>query len=401
MPKYVTRLRINLDSLSAPLRARLKADPSAFKCGINYCTLDKELGNPVWKREDNLPVNAEGKCTKPFTLISRYTSWDSAKKEVAAAWNIKVDGCEIWNIPNVQQMFPENDRSNWNIANISRTVTSCNNSVSQPPQTKDTTIPSFRNFTVQEVEAGIQERIANPWKIDQGSTSLCGMAVVAYFYAKKKPSDYAQFVRNLHKYGKATSAAGYVLQTDSDRHLQEYSTSSKAYPNASSSGKVHPVDFMLLASLRDNENGILDYDPDGDNGGSLGEGSSGFSLPFEVAKLMKKLAGLTGIENNTNLVFSRTNFLAATKYLKDLESKLISGESIALLINMGLIYGEKSYPSKPEHWIGLNAINIDEKKQTVTMNIFTWGQYGHNKYKQIAISFDVFIDNVYGYVSGK
>jgi uncharacterized Zn-binding protein involved in type VI secretion len=270
--------------------------------------------------------------------------------------------------------------------------------------------PAFHNFTEQEVEQGINARMANPNLVDQGATSLCGAAVVTYFYAKHKPNDYKQFVKSLHKNGEATSAAGYHLRKDQTEHLWDYERYAKqGYPRASGSNDtINPVDFMLLASLRTQENGALKYEPkryepksDKVLSGSI-EGIKGMSLPNEVEKLMRELIGFKKVINQTNLAFSEPNFHDVVDYAAKLQRYLTSGFSVALLVSMSFLYNKKPTLSFPEHWVGLGSISVDKASKMITMQLFTWGKYGHQYYwnKTYKISFDVFIDTLYGYVAG-
>jgi hypothetical protein len=263
---------------------------------------------------------------------------------------------------------------------------------------------AFHNFTEQEVEQGINARMANPNLIDQGSTSLCGMAVVAYFYAKHKPNDYKQFVKSLHKNGEATSAAGYHLRKDQSKHLWDYENDkNQGYPQDSYGSKtIHPVDFMLLSSLRTQENEALNYEPKKDHFvAGKKEELTGISLPNEVEKLMRELIGFGSVINKTNLAFSKPNFYDVVNYAQKFQNYLASGYSVALLVNMGFLYNEKRAFSIPEHWVGLGSISV--KNNEIIMQLFTWGADGKQNYwdKEYKISFDIFVDNLYGYIAGK
>ena len=129
------------------------------------------------------------------------------------------------------------------------------------------------------------------------------------------------------------------------------------------------------------------------------------SLPNEVEKLMRELIGFKKVINQTNLAFSEPNFHDVVDYAAKLQRYLASGYSVALLVSVSFMYNEKPTLSYPEHWVGLGSISIDQASKTIAMQLFTWGELGYSSYwkgnKNCTISFDVFIDTLYGYVAGK
>ncbi|HZF69891.1 hypothetical protein [Sulfuricurvum sp.] len=246
---------------------------------------------------------------------------------------------------------------------------------------------NFYNFTRDEIKVDLEEKKNAPWKIAQAQTSLCGMAVVAYFYAKLKYDEYRQFVLDLHAYGTATSKAGYTLKTDPDKHLQQL--------KKDETGGMSPDDFILLASLRDQENGLFDYLPAQDrNTVSVNmEGLKGFSLPHEVAKLMKDLVGLDVIDK-TNLAFSVPTDNTVIEYIKTIQSALAKGHSIAMLINADIFEDSKPFFTTPNHWIGI--IELQVINTLVRITCFSWGRI-----RKYDIKIDLLIDGCFGYIIGK
>jgi hypothetical protein len=431
--KYFTRLQIeNVNELTALFKTRLEQSRIIFYLTVEDVEHDKK--ETFWGTFD------KNGLSKPLTTFKcLYSPHEPAEKamnpptgkRISAHWQIfDLDKCSygkrtpdpisglkidldtrIWE-SKVKTFFKdENGRNKAKIKGYLTAGVSCSihdspdgvSGVSVLSRTKY----AFHHFTVQEVEQGINDRIANPNLIDQGTTSLCGMAVVTYFYAKHKPNDYKQFVKSLHKNGEATSAAGYHLKKDQTEHLWDYERNAKqGYPNDSTrKTTIHPVDFMLLSSLRTQENGALDYEPNRDHFvAGKKEELTGMSLPNEVEKLMRELIGFKSVVNKTNLAFSKPNFYDVVNYAQKLQNYLASGYSVALLVNMGFLYNEKRAFSIPEHWVGLGSISVNQASKTITMQLFTWGESGYIDYwlsDKHVISFDVFIDNFYGYVAGK
>ncbi|TDR27027.1 hypothetical protein [Hydromonas duriensis] len=393
---FSTRLRINLKSLSEPLLQQLKLG----KLKARYQAVTKVNGK-VETIEGDATFDSNGYSSTGGRVPSRYSSWDGgAKSEVSAQWYIFDENkTEIWHSW-VNKMFTDAQTTvnDWSVANIVRAKNGLTTNINNGEiQTTTTTPPDFYNFNYQEIEAGINARIANPYLIDQGSSSLCGMAASAHFYAQKRQSDYEQFVKSLHKYGKATSAAGYQLTTDTDKHLQQYAQSSKKYPASSIVGKVHPVDFILLASLRDHLNGVFDYDPDSDNAGGAVEGGTGMSLPGDVTTLFKNMIGLSDVSFVLPIQtpsFKKDSF--TIKSLDEIKSYLDKGYCVAMLIRMNLLSNKISNSPIPEHWIGIHELTYDANERTVDMTVFTWGQ--SKTYSKI--SFGAFNTNFLGFAKG-
>lgn len=58
----------------------------------------------------------------------------------------------------------------------------------------------YRMLNWAELETQAKDRMQNPWKVDQASTSLCGMASIFYLLVKNNPEGYMKFVRDLLSY---------------------------------------------------------------------------------------------------------------------------------------------------------------------------------------------------------
>jgi len=269
----------------------------------------------------------------------------------------------------------------------------------------------FGGFTDAEVTQSINERIANPELIDQGTTSLCGMAVIGYLFAKYDPSSYLAFVDNMYNYGCATNVSTQFKVKTSNRHLQQILQNDNRYPWASPSKnpsiprkRMSAADYLFLTTLRDFMNQGLDYTPAGKPlAGSIEaiiEGARGLTTPLEISYLLENFLGYKSVEKNLDLTFSKqeqdVNSIAST--LNNLQNTLNLGNKIVMLIHDDMIYNLTTpKTSIPTHWVlYLGGLNFDIVNQKVTFNIFTWGQI-----KTLTISFKAFKTNYYGYIQGK
>ncbi|MGR3789802.1 hypothetical protein ACUXZJ_02640 [Flavobacterium sp. TN-1] len=232
--------------------------------------------------------------------------------------------------------------------------------------------------------------------IDQGGSSLCGIAVVGYNFIKEKPFEYINFVVELHRTGKGViQSNNYSINIDSDQHLLEYKVTDSLYPSGSYGGKMSIADFIFLVCIKDFLNNVFDYAPDDSNVGGFVEGGTGLTLPNEVASLMKNILNYSDVINDTNLVTSK--WQNPKESVGILNEKLNKGYKIGLLISVDNFQKNKNpLFTIPTHWVGLNSVILNEPNKLITISVFTWGGI-----KDWTLSFDSFQDGYFGFVAGK
>ncbi len=257
----------------------------------------------------------------------------------------------------------------------------------------------FRWFDRQKIiiETGLRANVSST--IDQGASSLCGIAVVGYYFAKEQPKIYSEFILNMHRTGKAIiSTNNYKVEIDKDEHLIDYKESDIKYPKSSNrKDKILTADFIFLVVLKDFLNIAFDYDPDSENSGGIVEGVTGLTLPSEVATVMKNISNYNNVIDETNLVTSK--WQSASNSADELEKKITQGYKIALLIDADNFTENKidlvSW-SKPTHWVGLLNIVDNKKLKELNVTVFTW-----NSIRTWTVSHDAFKNGYFGYVAGK
>src|SRR4029079_18881235 len=104
----------------------------------------------------------------------------------------------------------------------------------------------FPRIPLEDVVAGLRERVNDPRKQKQGAASLCGPAAFFYCVLNYKPELYVQYVIDLFTTGKARIGSLKVQPGPACR----------AYPPPRH--RIAPVDWVALASLRDSDNMVLD-----------------------------------------------------------------------------------------------------------------------------------------------
>lgn len=249
----------------------------------------------------------------------------------------------------------------------------------------------FGTIGYENLRKSIDARIANPKFINQKNTGLCGTACVAFLLAQHQPMEYNRIITDLWANGFSHSYANgyslYNINTDPDRHLQ-----SKLQEQTG----MDPADYVLLTSLRDNLNNVLDYDTRSGSGklDKLVEGASAFTMPNDMETLSKNILGLKDINDNTNLVFSK--FGGAVSNVLEIDKAYNkSGGVVFMLINSSMLENKVDKISSPNHWVVYQGgLTIDEKNSTVTFNVFSWGEN-----KAYTINFSTFTDNYYGTIT--
>jgi hypothetical protein len=239
------------------------------------------------------------------------------------------------------------------------------------------------NISTGDVVKGLRTRIADPSKINQGGSMLCGPAAFAYDLATTDPKSYAKVIIDLYTGG--TGVVGTLLiRVKKDLRNNHFS------------GGVDPADWILLASLRDESNWLFDVEEVDDLLGVA-------TLPSTVESWLKNV-GYTKIINSTNVWFTKDSIS-----LRTASQLLGNGYRIFLFVNSYLLENDtQSKPSlAPNHFcMLLSQVEITgppmESLQTVSTRVYSWGneQTVPEKPKNTLTVTD-FLLNYYGYIAFK
>jgi len=143
----------------------------------------------------------------------------------------------------------------------------------------------FPRIHLEDVIAGLRERVTDPTKQNQGAASLCGPAAFFYCVLNYKPELYVQYVIDLFTTGKAHIGS---LKVEPSLPCRVYQ------PPAD---KIAPVDWIALASLRDSENTIMDY-------ASADDTVAGITRPGTLASWFRDI-GYQNVRDDTNYYFCK------------------------------------------------------------------------------------------------
>jgi len=231
----------------------------------------------------------------------------------------------------------------------------------------------FARIARKDVADGLRVRIKDPSKQDQSAASLCGPAAFLYCVLEEMPHLYTQYVIDLYRTGEARLG---------DLHIKP-SAGCRGYQPPPS--KIHPVDWIALASLRDSENSLLDYS-------SADDTAAGITMPHTLASWFNKLKW-RAVRNNTNVYFLKGRG-SVNDCIRDFDHS-----HICLFINMQMLELLKfaHHSVTPNHWVVLTK-KMNVQNGTIKFGVYTWGSLRDIPFTG-TYPLDAFYRNFYGYVS--
>jgi hypothetical protein len=242
-----------------------------------------------------------------------------------------------------------------------------------------------------EVGVGILMRLAYPGLLRQGGANLCGPAAMLFNLLQDHPVTYAVFAIDLYERGEANMNKLSIKPKGDVRHYLP-------------AGKIAPVDWLTMASLRDSENWFLaDAIGDATGEGFLGtprEGLFGATTQMEMVWWFDR-AGYHDIKEDANLVRHQRD----ADNMDEASRLIATGYRVCLLIDGQMIEIEHQAESGSKvfmdrHWVVLLS-PIDRSGGNVKMTIFTWGDGNYQVPKSGVLPLDDFLMNYYGYVAAK
>ncbi|MFU2319135.1 hypothetical protein [Rahnella sp. PCH160] len=197
---------------------------------------------------------------------------------------------------------------------------------------------------------------------DQRDASLCGPAAFLFSLLKDRPDVYSQFIKDLWNDGIGILGSLKVIPSEGCCHPVNYTR-----PDAST--RLPAIDWISLASLRDNENIFMKYNSPDDT-------VSGITLPEGIIKWVSAVGAEIIFHEMTLTSWSKNKVLELNKLVEPTNH-------VAVLVNDGLLSGgESGYPS---HWIVLeeklslyesNLLVSSETSDSelVDAKLFSWGE---------------------------
>lgn len=252
--------------------------------------------------------------------------------------------------------------------------------------------PAFQitnSGTPQQFISDLTARVKQPWLINQSAASLCGPAAFMYCIAKDAPNLYVKYVIDLYLSGKGSINNLHVEPSEDCRK------------GIISSGKssIAFVDWIALASLRDSENSLFDYQ-------SVTDQVGGITLPGILAKWFK-LAGYCNVNSSASIVWSQ-----GPKHLVDAAISYQNNKNVCLFVSGKSLNSPFAVKIFPSHWVVMSdhlafgdsfhkdySKKIEDlKKETISLPVYTWGSE-KRKWNPQHLSLDDFSSYYFGSVT--
>jgi len=235
----------------------------------------------------------------------------------------------------------------------------------------------FPKLDRDEIGVGMLMRIANPGILRQGEASLCGPTALMFSKISDNPGEYVRFAVDLYEKGQA-KLGRLVIEPGKD--VRSYLPPTYA---------IDQVDWLTMASIRDSENWLLDYD-------NADKEFAGITLPGELAHWFR-LAGYSDVREETNLYFNK-----GTGTIDDANKLFAQGYRICVFINAQMLDAKEQTETStiPNHWVVLQSA-IARSGDKVSLEVFTWGEGKYRIPHSGDLTVHDFLNNFYGYVAGK
>jgi hypothetical protein len=241
------------------------------------------------------------------------------------------------------------------------------------------TIQAFKKLDRAKVSADLRARVNNPYLINQGTKAgICGPASIAFEIMRARPFTYVSAATRLFNLGNGM-IGDWKISPDDD------------LLKADCPDSVAQGDWVMLASIRDSENWLMDFHDADDS-------YSSSSTLDEIAAWMKK-AGFTEVASDEGL----TNIFDKTDMLKAAVKKYDDGHHVILRINSNSI--DAIIPKAP---IAGNHVVVmtgpcalpAKKDDPISIPIYTWGQ-SMTLPRTGTLTYAQFLDQFFGYASAK
>lgn len=238
-------------------------------------------------------------------------------------------------------------------------------------------------ITKAQLVDGMKKRLNDPNLINTPVVNLCGPGAFFRCLAEDDPVMYVQAIISFY-------------ETNSGMIGSRKFTSSYSLRITAVSTGMDQVDWILLASLRDDENTILVSNESTLFGSSTLGGLRGLTLPSGLAKWFNQ-ANYTGVTNDTNVFFTKN-----LDHIKKTSSVRDKGNRVCLLIDVKMlsVANQNNMSTYPDHWVVLMSKVTADSSNNISFKVHSWGNI--MPVPQMAtVSVDNFRKNYYGIVAAK
>ncbi|MBE7635072.1 hypothetical protein G1K75_12620 [Tenacibaculum finnmarkense] len=255
----------------------------------------------------------------------------------------------------------------------------------------------FRWFDRSKVITQIENRKNAPWKISQGSSSLCGMVALYYVLLKKDAEAYIKLAKEVHRKGTAT-INGYTVEPH-PKAFEMYDIKPTQNPGYINMGMTE-IDWIVLAVTRSKESLNSAFVYKGVEDGDM-DMLKAVNWPRMMERMTKQLVGGTNIDStglNEILIQQKKRPLGGKLYdyfsnsdlehIQKIDRKHKEGKHIMMMIDAQMLEDVVSYSYSDigyeSHWVVYEGglIFYDKDNNTTTdldeaeslgFKVYTWG----------------------------
>ena len=223
--------------------------------------------------------------------------------------------------------------------------------------------------------ADIRATRADTLQVNQNSSQFCGPTSIVYELVSRQPRRYVDLCRQLYETGGFWSR---TYRVDAPEGLR----------NGPVGQSMSPADWMLIATMRDNENAVFGVSPDAD--GALA-GIQGMTTHWEMEGWTSEILLYDNVDNSTTFVWGEFDAI------RHADSVYQGGGVAFIMIHADLLeVADSTIPPWPTHWVVYRGgLNIDDSAGRIQLSVYSWGQIYN-----VDVTLSRFEDCMFGTVTG-
>lgn len=224
-----------------------------------------------------------------------------------------------------------------------------------------------------QIIADLRQRRWYPTSINQMNSNFCGPTSIVFELARTQPRRYVNLCRQLFETGGFWSRTKRVNAPEGLR-------SSQVGQN------MRPADWMLIATMRNEENLLFGTAPDSDGPQSMIEG---VTTPWEMKGWTSEILLKDNVANSNTFVWGEFDAI------RHAHQVWASGGSAFIMVNAAIFSVPNGVvPPWPDHWI-VYAGGLDESGGRIRFSVYSWGNY-----HAFDLSLEHFENCMFGIVTG-
>jgi len=212
-----------------------------------------------------------------------------------------------------------------------------------------TTSGVWTQIAKPDLIADMRLAIESPLEVSNGQQNLCGPAAIVYELVKRNPERYVALMRQLYEQGYFN--AGTI----------DITPASQLYSIAVPSG-ITCADWMIMASMRDDENTLFDYDP--------GDDVAGISWPSDMVLWAEQILQFSNVNYTSTYTFGEADAIVAANNAYN------ANGCAFLLIDCWMLQSPEPLVCIPEHWVPY-AGGLQVSTDRFVFDTVSWGEVKH------------------------